>query len=59
MATHSIIFAWEIPWTEEPGGLQSQGSQESRVTEHSCNPEVEGTQPALTLTLGSGVQGPD
>ena len=23
MATHSTIFAWEIPWTEEPGGLQS------------------------------------
>ena len=27
MATHSSIFAWEIPWTEEPGGLQSLGSQ--------------------------------
>ena len=27
MATHSSIFAWEIPWTEEPGGLQSMGSQ--------------------------------
>ena len=25
MATHSIILAWEIPWTEEPGGLQSNG----------------------------------
>ena len=25
MATHSSIFAWEIPWTEEPGGLQSIG----------------------------------
>jgi len=25
MATHSSIFAWEIPWTEEPGGLQSMG----------------------------------
>ena len=24
MATHSSILAWEIPWTEEPGGLQSQ-----------------------------------
>ena len=24
MATHSRIFAWEIPWTEEPGGLQSR-----------------------------------
>ena len=27
MATHSSIFAWEIPWTEEPGGLQSVESQ--------------------------------
>ena len=27
MATHSSILAWEIPWTEEPGGLQSTGLQ--------------------------------
>ena len=27
MATHSGTVAWEIPWTEEPGGLQSKGSQ--------------------------------
>ena len=27
MATHSRILVWEIPWTEEPGGLQSMGSQ--------------------------------
>ena len=27
VATHSSILAWEIPWTEEPGGLQSMGSQ--------------------------------
>ena len=27
MVTHSIILAWRIPWTEEPGGLQSIGSQ--------------------------------
>ena len=26
-ATHSSILAWEIPWTEEPGGLQSMGLQ--------------------------------
>ena len=26
MATHSSILAWKIPWTEEPGGLQSMGS---------------------------------
>ena len=30
MATHSSILAWEIPWAEEPGGLQSLGSQRSR-----------------------------
>ena len=30
MATHSSILAWEIPWTEEPGGLQSRGSQRVR-----------------------------
>ena len=30
MATHSIILAWEIPWSEEPGGLQSTGSQKVR-----------------------------
>ena len=27
METHSSILAWEIPWMEEPGGLQSMGSQ--------------------------------
>ena len=27
MATHSSVLAWEIPWTEEPGGLQTIGSQ--------------------------------
>ena len=27
MATHSGTLAWKIPWTEEPGGLQSMGSQ--------------------------------
>ena len=27
IATHSSILAWEIPWTEEPGGLQSMGLQ--------------------------------
>ena len=30
MATHSNVHAWEIPWTEEPGGLQSMGSQRVR-----------------------------
>ena len=33
MATHSSIVAWKIPWTEEPGRLQSMGSQKSDTTE--------------------------
>ena len=31
MATHSSILAWEIPWAEKPGGLQSMGSQKSQI----------------------------
>ena len=34
MATHSSILAWRIQWTEEPGGLQSIGSQELDTAEH-------------------------
>ena len=30
MATHSSILVWEVPWTGEPGGLQSMGSQRVR-----------------------------
>ena len=37
MATHSIILAWKIPWTEEPSGLQSMGSKESDTTEQEKN----------------------
>ena len=33
MATHSNTLAWEIPWTEEPGRLQSKGRQELDMTE--------------------------
>ena len=33
MATHSSILSWRIPWTEEPGGLQSMGHKESDMTE--------------------------
>ena len=31
MTTHSSILAWEIPWTEEPGGLQSPGSKKNQT----------------------------
>ena len=37
MATHSSVLTWRIPWTEEPGGLQSMGSQRvghDLATEH-------------------------
>ena len=33
MAPHSSILAWRIPWTEEPGGLQSEGLQKLGMTE--------------------------
>ena len=41
IATHSSILAWEITWTEEPGGLQSMGLQRlghDRATKHSTQP---------------------
>ena len=39
IATHSSILAWEIPCIEEPGGLQSMGSEKSGTTErlNNCN----------------------
>ena len=39
MTTHSSILAWRIPWTEEPGGLQSMGHKEldmAEVIQHAC-----------------------
>ena len=33
IATHSSILVWEIPWTQEPSGLQSMGSKELDITE--------------------------
>ena len=43
MATHSSILAWRIPWTGEPGGLQSVGSQS-----HTHTKEIP-TRESLTL----------
>ena len=34
MATHSSVLAWRIPWTEEPGRLQSMGSHKTEATEY-------------------------
>ena len=46
MAPHSSTLAWRIPWTEEPGGLQSTGRKESDTTErlhfHLVNQDVTG-----------------
>ena len=55
MATHSSITAWEIPWTEEPGGLQSMGLKELDMTKWLSTaygilvpgPEIEPTPPEL------------
>ena len=38
MATHSNILGWRIPWTEEPGGLQSMGSQRVRHNSNLTQP---------------------
>ena len=44
-ATHSSILAWEIPWTEEPDGLESMGSQESDTAKwlnnHNSNDRID------------------
>ena len=59
MATHSSIPAWEIPWTEDPGGLQSVGSQKSQtqLSTHAHTLELE----CGVLTAGPprGVPNPD
>ena len=70
MASHSSIFAWEVPWTEEYGGIQSMGSQRVRhnrsdlACTHGPHPEssqdVESTalQPSSKGALGLGSLGP-
>jgi len=52
MATHSSILAWRIPWTEEPGGLQSTGSQRlSNFTSlHFCVSYLDMVQSSLCHT---------
>ena len=45
MATHFSVLAWEIPWTQEPGGLQSMGAhrmgRERATIRHACKMEVQ------------------
>ena len=63
MATHSSILAWRIPWTEEPGGLQSMGSQRGGHDWMSTTLyplDVSGAQPptpALPVLTTAGVSG--
>ena len=52
MATHSSVLAWEIPWTERPGGLQSMGSQDPDTTEqlrHMYNSRLKGFEKTLEI----------
>ena len=55
MAIHSRIVAWEIPWTEEPGGLQSTGLQRvghgSRDSTRTCSAQSPRASPLGLLAL--------
>ena len=55
MVSHSSILAWEIPWAEETGRLESMGSWKVRpnwATEHTHTPHAEATTPGSPLTPG-------
>ena len=54
MAIHSSILAWRIPWREEPGGLQSMGSQESDMTE-ATNPTNILEHPQIFISVEGSV----
>ena len=52
MATQSSVLAWEIPWTEKPGGLQSMGLQDLDMTEqlrHVYNSRLKGFEKTLEI----------
>ena len=53
MATHSSILAWRIPWTEEPGRLQSMGSQRVRHDWATKQQQHSGTSLSLPVTSGA------
>ena len=55
MATHTSILAWEIPWTEEPEGLQSMGLQKSRNLAAEHSKLIPGFGARLPFSLGLGV----
>ena len=54
MATHCSILAWEIPWPEEPGGLQSMGLQRvghDLATEHTHNLILQATDAIQNIMI--------
>ena len=57
MAPHSSTLAWKIPWTEEPGGLQSMGSQESDKTAAAAAAKSLQLCPTLYDTIDGSPQG--
>ena len=54
MATHSSTLAWKIAWTEEPGGLQSMGHEESGMTEATENVHIDPTKPYVWASQWDG-----
>ena len=61
MATHSSILAWRIPWTEEPGGLQSMGLQRVRhhlVTKQRQQLNSEGCVACVSVSVCWWINGP-
>ena len=50
MATYSSILAWKIPWTEEPGRLQSMGLKQLDMTEHEHTQTLKGVIWLYVLT---------
>ena len=57
MATHSRILAWIIPWTEEPGGLESLGSQRTEHNSATNNSGDGDRESRLTDIVGEGESG--
>ena len=58
MATHSSILDWRTPWTEEPGGLQSMGSQRVRHIQSGKGGDAERREGQPRNTSVASVQGP-
>ena len=56
MATHRSILDWKIPWTEEPGGLQSMGSQRVVDTTKYARMQVPRVSHVLSTFLGAGTE---